>query len=219
MPRKPRSMRGLGPWVPLSARYYFDERVADVEPLAELLYVRGLAYCAASMTDGRMTLREVRSVIAVGLDGVDLDALIKQLLAAGLWTGDAQCGPYVIRQWERWNYSAQEIKEYRSFDAMRKREERKSTRSPDGQTAESRRSPSGVQRKSRRSPNDVCNTDTDTHTGTPSGPKGPDRTESPRDARASAPPDLTGVRRQLAKAASSSRAAGRRRTEAGGDAA
>ena len=45
-------IRRNGSFAPLSARYYQDSAIAGLDERAELLYVRGLAFCADMLSDG-----------------------------------------------------------------------------------------------------------------------------------------------------------------------
>ena len=50
---------------PLSAHYYKDDAVADAGPMAELLYVRGLAFCADVLSDGYISDTQLTRFVGV----------------------------------------------------------------------------------------------------------------------------------------------------------
>jgi hypothetical protein len=120
--------RRHGSYVPLSAHYYKDDRIASVGEKAELLYVRGLAFCADVLSDGFITDSQLLRFVGVGMR--DATARAKALVDAGLWERVASdglwsdgrgCG-YRVMRWEKWNRSKKEIDEKLAADAARKEE-------------------------------------------------------------------------------------------------
>jgi len=205
-------IRGRGQYAPLSAQYFLDEAIGDAGEAAELLYLRGLAFCAGSRSDGWMSARHVERFLGAGLG--DLDERIKELLRVGLWQADeSERGGYSIRSWVKWNRTTEEMDEMTARDAERKRSSRRglsttSTRddesSPDGRPADGR-SDSGRSHNGRRNAEqyrtehdrtEQSNVRTD-----PGGSVGPD---IPRAAPAT-PPDMSGVRERIAKSAKAMR--------------
>jgi hypothetical protein len=184
--------RALGGFAPLSGNYFFDDRVAEAGPLAELLFVRSLAFCAGAMSDGFMSGGQVRRIVAIGLD--DVDDLAKTLVAVGLWERDEARDGYRIRRWLKWNKSREEIERYRARDAARKRGEI-------GIRPESERIPSTKTRQ------DKARQDKTRASGRT--PPGPVRPEASRDDAAvsppAPPPDLSGLRAQIDRARRSAR--------------
>ena len=78
-------VRRNGSYAPLSAHYYKDDRIDEAGERAEVLYVRGLAFCAEILSDGFISDRQLKHV-GVGLPGVDQRA--KMLVKVGLWDRD-----------------------------------------------------------------------------------------------------------------------------------
>lgn len=108
--------RRLGPYTPLSATYYRDDAVLEVGERAELLYVRGLAFCADSNSDGFITDRQLAAVVGIGLR--DAAARARALVDVGLW--ERVDGGYQVRAWLKWNRSAAAIGRERARDRDRK---------------------------------------------------------------------------------------------------
>lgn len=159
--------RRLGPYAPLSATYAHDDAIIEAGEQAELLYVRGLAFCAASESDGFITKAQLKRFVGAGMDNV-MDRA-ERLVEVGLWEEDG--GGYVVRAWLKWNASAEELGRARRKDRERKAakkaessppdddpdgqpERRKevvqdspngSEGSPDGFQGDSERNPSGIQ--------------------------------------------------------------------------
>lgn len=92
-----------GRYVPLSVAYREDDAVLGIEPLAELLFVRSLAFCKAREdSGGGISSRQLRLFGAdLGAYGVPVDDLVAQLVRENLWieTGDG----WLIRSWLEWN--------------------------------------------------------------------------------------------------------------------
>jgi hypothetical protein len=106
-----------GPYAPLSATYYQDDDIAEAGEAAELLYLRGLAFCAGRPSDGFMSDSQVVRFVAIGL--TDVQQRADRLVDVGLW--ERVDGGYVIRAWLKWNKSAEELGQYRAQDRDRKR--------------------------------------------------------------------------------------------------
>lgn len=111
-------VRKRGAYAPLSATYFQDDDIAEAGEAAELLYVRGLAFCAGRASDGYMSETQVIRFVGVGM-GDALDRA-EQLVKVGLW--EHADGGYVIRSWLKWNKSADEMGHYLARDRDRKRE-------------------------------------------------------------------------------------------------
>lgn len=150
--------RRLGPYAPLSATYAADDAIIEAGERAELLYVRALAFCASSNSDGYITDAQLARYVGVGM--ADVAKRAQRLAEVGLWErGD---GGYTVRAWLKWNTSAEDLGRSRARDRERKRAGRPdavppdpppdsgppSDRIPDGIHAESDRSPNGVQSES-----------------------------------------------------------------------
>lgn len=111
------AVRRRGAYAPLAATYYTDDDVMEAGEDAELLFVRGLAFCAGHpASDGYITEKQVTRVVAAGM--TDLDVRIKTLVRVGLW--EALPGGYLVRSWLKWNKSAEELGRFRARDRDRK---------------------------------------------------------------------------------------------------
>lgn len=113
-----RHVRATGGFAPLSAHYYKDDAILAVGPMAELLFVRSLAFCTEVLSDGFITERQLSRLVAPDL--VDVSELAVILVNGGLW--ERVNGGYLIRSWLKWNRSREEITRSRAIDAARKRE-------------------------------------------------------------------------------------------------
>lgn len=210
-----------GTYAPLFAQYYLDEKVLAVGQDAELLYVRSLAFCAGSMSDGFMSDRQAmsfaRSVRSFRRSSAEL-------VQVGLWQRAVDGRGFWVTAWLKWNPSAEAIRKAQAQDAARKRA-KKSARIPDGRPGDSARIPNGFR---------PTNTDTDTEFSDRT-PPGSVRSETragrsrapqaaPRPAErllvvnaAGTPPDLSEVRAQLASASAAVHARAARRPDAFGE--
>lgn len=140
-------IRSKGAYAPLSAHYYKDDAIDEAGPDAELLYIRGLAFCAEMLNDGFISDRQLIRFVGVGLD--DVMERAKTLAAVGLW-GRVD-GGHVVRSWLEWNRSRAEVTRHQEKDAARKRGEEPAS-DPDSPPPEdpepSARSPHGVRTES-----------------------------------------------------------------------
>jgi hypothetical protein len=122
MPRDAVTVRRNGPYVPLSAFYADDDAIARLDMAeddrAELLFVRGLAFCAR---DPSLRGCISRAVLETGriLRRGDVTDSAKELVALGLWTETTD--GYRITRWQKWNRTPAEIKRARATDAARKK--------------------------------------------------------------------------------------------------
>ena len=137
----------------MSAHYYKDDAIDEAGPEAELLYVRGLAFCADVLSDGFISDRQLVRFVGVGLDCVRerADALVK----AELWERDDSGGGYWVRSWLNWNRSRAEITDHHVRDAARKRkpdppaeDENPPPPPPKGGLKTSDRTPNGIHAES-----------------------------------------------------------------------
>lgn len=109
-------VRRNGSYAPLSAHYYKDDAIDEAGEAAELLYVRGLAFCADVLSDGLISDRQLVRFVGVGMfDATDRAA---RLVEVGLW--ERTDGGYRVRSWLDWNRSREEITEYMAKDRERK---------------------------------------------------------------------------------------------------
>lgn len=105
-----------GSYAPLSAHYYKDDAIAEAGEKAELLYVRGLAFCADVLKDGHISDIQLSRFVGVGMR--DAKARAEKLVEVGLW--ERNDNGYVVTNWRKWNLSKEEIAEKQRKDAERK---------------------------------------------------------------------------------------------------
>ena len=111
-------IRRNGSYAPLSAHYYKDDAIAEAGEKAELLFVRGLAFCADVLKDGFIS--DIQVVRYPGIGMRDVAARARRLVEVGLWLRDDERGGYVVKSWEKWNQTLDEIKAKQRADAERK---------------------------------------------------------------------------------------------------
>lgn len=110
-------VRRRGAYAPLAATYFMDDDVMEAGEEAELLYVRGLAFCAGNpASDGYITDKQVARVVGAGMPL--LAERIQALVSVGLW--ERLPGGYAVRSWLKWNKSADELGRHRARDRDRK---------------------------------------------------------------------------------------------------
>jgi len=110
--------RRNGSYAPLSCHYYKDDAIASLSNKAELLYIRGLAFCADVQSDGFITDVQLARFVSVGIAGHA--ALARELDRVGLWIRDDDIQGYWVRSWEKWNLTKAEITEKLKRDSARK---------------------------------------------------------------------------------------------------
>jgi len=111
-------VRRNGSYAPLSAHYYKDERLIEAGERAEILYVRGLAFCADVLSDGFISDSQLTRFVGAGLTGVKQRAA--RLVAVSAWVRDDDRGGYVVRSWAKWNRTKAEIEAKLRADSERK---------------------------------------------------------------------------------------------------
>lgn len=108
-----------GSYAPLSAHYYKDDAIAEAGPMAELLYVRGLAFCADVLSDGFISDTQLMRFVGVGIPTPRKHA--ERLVLTGLWEkAEREGAGYVVKSWARWNLTKSQIQEKQRKDAERK---------------------------------------------------------------------------------------------------
>lgn len=105
-------------WVKLSARYYLDRAVAQLDDAAEVMFTRALAYSGDQETGGFIPV----GMLHVFSRSRRYEATARALVAAGLWLPAR--GGYQITRWEEWQSELEAIARRRSADRDRKRRER-----------------------------------------------------------------------------------------------
>jgi len=117
-------VRRNGSYAPLSAHYYKDDAIAAAGEKAELLYLRGLAFCADVLNDGFISDVQLERYPGVGMRDVRTRArrLTEVQTKDGdpLWRRDDERGGFWVTAWEKWNRSSAEIAEMRKKDSHRK---------------------------------------------------------------------------------------------------
>lgn len=106
----------MGSYAPLSAHYYKDDGIAEAGEAAELLYVRGLAFCADVLSDGFISETQLTRFVGVGMRSVKRRA--QRLVEVGLWS--KVDGGYRVNAWLKWNRSRDDIATLNKKDADRK---------------------------------------------------------------------------------------------------
>jgi hypothetical protein len=98
-----------GLFVPLDVDYYTDDKILSVSPLAELLYVRSLAFAKRARMDGLLATRQL-PVFGQRLD--HRKRMVDQLVDSGLWTrnGDG----WYISAWLKRNSPTGDLSENRA---------------------------------------------------------------------------------------------------------
>lgn len=134
--------RRVGAYAKLLANYAQDDAIIAAGEKAELLFIRGLAFCATADSDGYITDGQVERVVGAGMR--DARARARALVEHGLW--EQADGGYQVRSWVKIHESAEEKGRIRRTDRERKRAERatESVRSPVGQESDSEPSPAPV---------------------------------------------------------------------------
>jgi hypothetical protein len=163
-------VRRNGSYAPLSAHYYKDDAIDEAGEAAELLYVRGLAFCADVLSDGFISDRQLVRFVGVGM--FDARDRADRLVEVGLW--ERVEGGYGVRSWLTWNRSRAEI-----TDALVKDRGRKASSGADSESTRPEPDPpSGGGRRTDRIPNGIR---ADSAPGPDGGPVGiPPRARTPR---------------------------------------
>lgn len=159
------AVRRNGPFAPLGANYADDDAIATLDleenDRAEVLFTRGLAYCARDLRlEGFISDIALRAGKVLrrrpGKKGADtvLDAA-QRLVELGVWT--RVDGGYLITNWLKWNKSWEEISKKRAEDRGRKggRPDPDEPPDDDGSRADSARTDTGVVADSARKPSGV----------------------------------------------------------------
>lgn len=157
--------RRLGSYAPLSAHYYKDDAIAEAGEKAELLYLRGLAFCADVLSNGFISDVQLTRFVGTGMRDARkrAETLARTLSNDGnpLWQRDEKQGGYWVTAWLKWNRSREDISELNQKDADRKTEPSsipdgdppggglESERNPNGDGSESDGSPNGLQPRAR----------------------------------------------------------------------
>lgn len=92
-------------WVKLDDQFFSHPKVIDLNKEAKLLYLAGLTYCGANLTDGLLSRSSLRVVAAL----VDVSPKLSQdLVEAGLWVED-EAG-FRVHDFLKYNPAAARVK-------------------------------------------------------------------------------------------------------------
>jgi hypothetical protein len=105
-------------WVKLSARYYLDRAIAQIDDAGEVMFTRALAYSGDQEEGGFIPA----GMLHVFSRSRRYEATARTLVVAGLWLPVR--GGYQITRWEEWQSELEAIARRRSADRDRKRRER-----------------------------------------------------------------------------------------------
>lgn len=92
-------------FVPLDVDYASDDKLIEAGPMAELLYVRGLAFCKRTMSDGHIRRSQLT---AVGLGIPSASKHAQRLVDVGAWTVTSY--GWRVSSWLKRNKSAAQIR-------------------------------------------------------------------------------------------------------------
>lgn len=110
-----------GSYAPLSANYYDDDAIIAAGERAEVLFTRGLAFCARTLNDGFITDLQLTTFRLPGVK-----ARATRLVEVGLWERSepdlfgSEGGGYRVVRWPKWNLTRAQIEEKQKRDAERK---------------------------------------------------------------------------------------------------
>lgn len=135
-------MNRTGAYAKLLANYAEDDAIIEAGERAEILFVRGLAFCADSDSDGFITDRQLQRYVGIGLRSVRERA--EKLVSVGLWLRVAD--GYIVRSWTKLHETAEQRGRKRKADRERKASKRGENPS------DSERTDTGIQDDSERTP-------------------------------------------------------------------
>lgn len=140
----PTSARRVGAYGKLLANYASDDAVMDAGEAAELLFVRGIAFCSTSDSDGYMTEAQVLRYVGAGMR--DAKKRAERLVEVGLWLKAE--GGYVARSHTKIHETAEEKGYKLKADRERKKASgaSKPPDDPEGIQTDSERTPDGIQK-------------------------------------------------------------------------
>jgi hypothetical protein len=137
-------VKGNGSYAPLGVGYFRDDAIIEAGPDAELLFVRGLAFCAESMSDGYITDLQLTHHVGAGLRPSSVKKRAETLVKVGLWTRIS--GGYLVKSWLKWNVTADDIGRRLKTDRERKAKKDGGSEPPTPSPAE--QIPTGIQSES-----------------------------------------------------------------------
>lgn len=113
-------------WVKLDDGFFTHPKVVELSNEAKLLYIAGLSYCSANLTDGAIPNAAVPIVGAMA--NVTPAAVAEELTAAGLWEVSGR--GFMVHDYLAYNPTAEQVKQQRATNAQRQADwrERKQAR-------------------------------------------------------------------------------------------
>ena len=109
-------------WVKLDTRYYMDPKIVGLPVDAEVLFLRGLAYCGDQETKGFIP----EAVVPQLARNRRPATTVKALVDAGLWKrAKGPHGGYLMPAWSTWQDQLDVLAARRQADRDRKRRKRK----------------------------------------------------------------------------------------------
>lgn len=118
-------------WVKLDDQFFTRAKAQRASKDGRALYLAGLCFCAANLTDGLITSDDLRFVAAAA---EVRPVTYRKLIEVGLWEEHPE--GFLVHDYLDYNPSAEQVKAERERDRERKQEERKrggkSSRSPGG---------------------------------------------------------------------------------------
>lgn len=110
-------------WAKFDDSFYDHPKVMEVldtEPMAMVLHVRAITYCARHRTDGKLRPNVVEHLVPLQSDR---EAQVKALIDTGLWYDHE--GHFYVHDYLDYNPSREETDERRKQDRDRQRARRK----------------------------------------------------------------------------------------------
>lgn len=94
-------------WVKLDDHFFQHPKILQATPAAKLLYLAGLTWCAANLTDGLIPAAALPVLAAeAGIDPSGAGQIAEQLLELGLWVAsDSTAGDYRVHHFLEYNPS------------------------------------------------------------------------------------------------------------------
>lgn len=138
-----RRLKRVGAYAKLLANYASDDAIIEAGEAAELMFVRGLAFCATSDADGYITDAQVTRYVGAGMR--DAPKRAARLADVGLW--ERVDGGYVVRSWTKIHDTAETKGRRRKADRERKRTKHNDPPPPPDSGTRSERNPSGIQKE------------------------------------------------------------------------
>lgn len=147
-------------WFKVDDGFWAHPKVLELGDEAVALWVRAGSYCAAQLTDGKVSMRALRMLLA------DHDAQV-ELVNAGLWDYDENGKCYWFHDWSEYQPTREQVLAERAAATERKRVSREKSRQKS--QGESRRDAQGMDAVIPRSPTRPDPTRPDPLSSTPPG--------------------------------------------------